>query len=49
MVIVVLYIDDQIFMGCKAKLVEEFKEVIKKEFEMIDLDLVKYFLSLEVV
>lgn len=46
---VALYIDDPIFMGSKAKLVAEFKEVMIKEFEMIDLGLMKYFLDLEVI
>ncbi|XP_020233630.1 uncharacterized protein LOC109813787 [Cajanus cajan] len=35
-------------MGSKAELVEEFKEVIKREFEMTDLGIMKYFLGLEV-
>jgi len=39
LLIVVLYVDDLIFMGSSEALVEEFKEEIKKEFEMIDLGL----------
>jgi len=45
---VALYVDDLIFMGSKAKLLEEFKEVIKREFEMTNLGVMKYFLGLEV-
>ncbi|XP_027922735.1 uncharacterized protein LOC114180632 [Vigna unguiculata] len=45
---VALYVDDLIFMGSKVELVEEFKEVMKKEFEMTDLGIMKYFLGLEV-
>lgn len=45
---VALYVDDLIFMGSNQKMVMEFKEVMKKEFEMTDLGLMKYFLGLEV-
>ncbi|XP_047309787.1 uncharacterized mitochondrial protein AtMg00810-like [Impatiens glandulifera] len=48
MMVVALYVDDLIFTGSNTKLIEEFKEVIKKEFEMTDLGLMKYFLGLEV-
>lgn len=47
--IVSLYVDDLIFKRSKVNQVEEFKEVMNKEFEMIDLGLLKYFLGLEVV
>jgi len=46
---VVLYVVNLIFMGNNARFIEGFKEVMKKEFEMSDLDLVKYFLGLEIV
>jgi len=45
----VLYVDDLIFTGNNAELIEAFKEVTKKEFEMTNLGLMKYFLGLEVV
>jgi hypothetical protein len=45
---VALYVDDLIYMGNNEKMVEGFKEVMKKEFEMTDLGLMKYFLGLEV-
>jgi len=46
---IALYVDDLIFTGNNAELIEAFKEVMKKEFEMTDLCLMKYFLGLEVV
>ncbi|KAJ4807357.1 polyprotein [Rhynchospora pubera] len=45
---VCLYVDDMIYMGSNQRMVEEFKESMKKEFEMTDLGLLKYFLGLEV-
>ena len=46
---IALYVDDLIFSGNNAELIETFKEVMKKEFEMADLGLMKYFLGLEVI
>jgi len=46
---IALYVDDLIFMGNNAKLIEAFKKVMKKEFEITELGFMKYFLSLEVV
>jgi len=46
---IALYVDDLIFTGNNVKLIEAFKEVMKKEFEMTDLGLMKYFLGLEVI
>ena len=46
--IVVLYVDDLIFIGNVKALIDEFKEAMKSEFEMIDLGLLKYFLGIEV-
>jgi len=45
---VVLYVDDLIFMGNDETLIEEFKEAMKEEFEMIDLVLLRFFLRIEV-
>lgn len=44
--IVCLYVDDMIFIG--NMLINQFKTTMKKEFEMIDLGLMKYFLCIEV-
>jgi len=46
---VALYVDDLIFMGNNVKLIKRFKELMKKEFEMTDLGLMKYFLGLDVI
>jgi Reverse transcriptase (RNA-dependent DNA polymerase) len=43
-----LYIDDLIFMGNSSRMLKEFKGAIMKEFEKIDLGLIKYFLGFEV-
>ena len=44
--IVCLYVDDLIFTGDLS--IDLFKEAMKKEFEMTDLGLMKYFLGIEV-
>ena len=46
MLIVVLYVDDVIFTGNDDYLVENFKKVMKDEFEMTDMGLLKYFLGI---
>ena len=43
---VCLYVDDMIYTG--NLMLEDFRTVMKKEFEMTDLGLMKYFLDLEV-
>jgi Reverse transcriptase (RNA-dependent DNA polymerase) len=48
LLVVVIYVDDLIFMGDNVEMVEKFKEEIKREFKMMDLGLMKYFLDLEV-
>jgi len=48
MLIVVLYVDDVIFTGNDDYLIENFKKVMKDEFEMTDMGLPKYFLGIEV-
>jgi hypothetical protein len=45
MLIVFLYVDDLIFT-CDFS-IEEFKSVMKDEFEMTDLGLMRYFLGIE--
>jgi len=44
--IVCLYVDDMIFIGYFE--IDEFKVAMIKEFEMTDLGLMKYFLSIAV-
>jgi len=46
--IVVLYVDDVIFTGNDDHLIEKFKSVMKEEFEMTDMGLLRYFLGIEV-
>eukprot|EP00253_Pinus_taeda_P015873 PITA_15873 len=46
--IFVLYVDDVIFIGNDDYLIENFKAVMKEEFEMTDMGLLKYFLGIEV-
>ena len=48
LLIIALYVDDLIFMGNSQRLLEEFKEVMKEEFEMTDLEKMRYFLGLEI-
>eukprot|EP00253_Pinus_taeda_P030035 PITA_30035 len=46
--IVVLYVDDVIFSGNDDYLIKNFKSVMKEEFEMTDMGLLRYFLGIEV-
>ena len=48
MLIVVLYVDYLIFTGNDDYLIENFKAIMKDEFEMIDMGSLKYFLGIEV-
>eukprot|EP00253_Pinus_taeda_P020784 PITA_20784 len=48
LLIVVLYVDDVIFTGNGDYLIENFKAVMKEEFEMTDMGLLRYFLGIEV-
>ena len=45
MLIVVLYVDDVIFTSNYAYLIENFKKVMKEEFEMTDMGFIIYFLG----
>lgn len=47
--IVSLYVDDLIYTGNSAAMMESFKESTMKEFSMTDLGVMKYFLGVEVV
>eukprot|EP00253_Pinus_taeda_P025601 PITA_25601 len=46
--IVVLYVDDVIFTRNDDYLIENFKTIMKEEFEMTDMGLLRYFLGIEV-
>eukprot|EP00253_Pinus_taeda_P007977 PITA_07977 len=46
--IIVLYVDDVIFIGNDDYLIENFKAFMKEEFEITDIDLLRYFLGIEV-
>jgi Reverse transcriptase (RNA-dependent DNA polymerase) len=48
LLIVALYVNDLIFMDNNQWLIDEFKRVIKLEFDMTDLRMIRYFLSLEI-
>jgi Reverse transcriptase (RNA-dependent DNA polymerase) len=41
-------VDDLIFMGNRQRLIDEFKQEIKLEFEMTNLGMMRYFLGLEI-
>ena len=49
MLIVCLYVDDLIFTGNCEIMFQEFKKSMMDEFEMFDLDVMHYFLGIEVV
>ena len=44
--LVCIYVDDMIYTG--NLMLQEFKTVMQKEFEMTDMGLMRYFLGLEV-
>lgn len=46
--IVVLYVDDLIFTDSDDFLIVDFKQVMKSEFEITDLGLLRYFLGIEI-
>lgn len=45
--IVCLYVDDLIFTCSNPSMFDEFKKEIMKEFEMIDIGLMSYYLGIE--
>jgi len=49
LLILCLYVDDVIFTGSNLKMIGDLKHIMMKEFEMIDLDLMFYFLGIEVI
>jgi len=46
--IIVLYVDDLIFIVSDDLLITDFKKVMKSELKMIDLGLLRYSLGIEV-
>ena len=46
--IVCLYVDDLIFTRSNPRMLEEFKKVMTREFEMMDIGLMAYYLGIEV-
>lgn len=46
--IVCIYIDDIVYMSSSHAMIEEFKEDMKKTFEMTNLGVLNYFLGVEV-
>jgi len=48
LLIISLYVHGLIFIRSNKKIVEYFKDVVTKEFEMTDLGLMKYFLGFEI-
>jgi Reverse transcriptase (RNA-dependent DNA polymerase)/gag-polypeptide of LTR copia-type/Integrase core domain/GAG-pre-integrase domain/Domain of unknown function (DUF4219)/Zinc knuckle len=49
LMMVCLYVDDMIYLGTNQEMVAEFRRRMKKQFEMTDLGLLKYFLGLEII
>lgn len=47
--IVSIYVDDLIVTGTSLKLIEEFKALMKSEFDMTDMGEMRYFLGVEVI
>lgn len=47
--IVSIYVDDLLFTGDDEELLAEFKQSMKREFDMTDLGRMRYFLGIEVV
>jgi Reverse transcriptase (RNA-dependent DNA polymerase) len=48
LLIIALYVDDLIFMGNNQRLIDEFKREMKLEFEMTDLEMMRYFFGVEI-
>jgi len=49
LLILCIYVDDVIFTRTNLKIIGDFKHIMMKEFEMTDLDLMFYFLGIEVI
>ena len=48
MLIVCLYVDDLIFTRKNSEMISEFKREMAAEFEMIDIEMMSYYLGIEV-
>jgi Reverse transcriptase (RNA-dependent DNA polymerase) len=48
LLIVIMYVDDLIFMDNSHRLIDEFKREMKLEFEMTYLGMIRYFLNIEI-
>jgi Reverse transcriptase (RNA-dependent DNA polymerase) len=48
LLIVALYVDGLIFIGNNQKLIDEFKTIMMLEFEMINLEMMRYSFGLEI-
>ena len=46
--LVYLYVDDLIFTGNNARMIQEFKNSMIRKFEMTDIGLMSYYLGIEV-
>jgi len=46
--LVCLYVDDLIFTGNNARMIQEFKDFMIREFAMTDIGLMSYYLGIEV-
>ena len=46
--IICLYVDDLIFTGNNAKMFKDFKQAMIKEFEMMDIGFMTYYLGIEI-
>jgi hypothetical protein len=46
--IIVLYVDDLIITGSQLVLIQNMKSDLQKQFEMMDLDILHYFLGLQI-
>ena len=46
--LICLYVNDLIFIDNNPIIFEEFKRIMVREFEMADIDLMSYFLGIEV-
>jgi len=49
LLILCLYVDDVIFTRSNLKMIGEFKHIMMKKFDTIDLSLISYFLGIEVI
>lgn len=49
LLIICLYVDDLMLTGSNMQDIEEFKSVMKSEFEMTDLGKLAYFLGMEIL